>query len=98
MTEPTSAAPPATDTPLDDPFDDLPLDGVPDRMSGWALVYEVVLGILAVVTVATLFFDGPWAALVNWSIYAIFLADVDAVGQSPYRWAGSTAEPYWAGI
>lgn len=29
---------------------------------------------------------------------AIFLADVDAVGQSPYRWAGSSTEPYWAGI
>jgi sugar lactone lactonase YvrE len=29
---------------------------------------------------------------------AIFLADVDGVGQPPYRWGGSTTEPYWAGI
>ena len=44
--------------------------------SGWELAYELVLGLLAVVTVATLFLEGPWAALLNWSIYAIFVADV----------------------
>jgi sugar lactone lactonase YvrE len=27
---------------------------------------------------------------------AIFLADVGAIGLPPYRWAGSTGEPYWA--
>ena len=43
--------------------------------SGWELAYELLLGLLAVVTVATLFVSGPWAAVVNWSIYAIFVAD-----------------------
>ncbi len=43
--------------------------------SGWELAYELLLGLLAVVTVATLFVTGPWASLVNWSIYAIFVAD-----------------------
>lgn len=45
-----------------------------------------MLGILAVVTVATLFFDGPWAAVVNWTIYAIFVADVAVrVARDPER-------------
>ena len=52
---------------------DEPLD--PPTPSGWELAYELLLGLLAVVTVATLFVSGPWAAVVNWSIYAIFVAD-----------------------
>ncbi|CAN5489454.1 hypothetical protein BH10ACT3_BH10ACT3_00380 [soil metagenome] len=43
--------------------------------SGWALAYELLMGCLALVTVATLFADSAWAAVVNWVIYAIFLAD-----------------------
>ncbi len=51
-------------------------DGQPEPPSGWALAYEVVLGVLAVVTVATLFSNSRWAIAVNWIIYAIFLVDV----------------------
>lgn len=41
-----------------------------------ALAYELVLGALAVVTVATLFVDEPWAFTLNWVIYGIFALDV----------------------
>ena len=45
-------------------------------LSGWQVAYELLMGALAVITVATLFSDSAWAAAVNWVIYAGFLVDV----------------------
>jgi voltage-gated potassium channel len=48
-------------------------EGVPSR---WQIAYELFMGTLAVITVATLFSDSMWASAVNWVIWAVFLVDV----------------------
>lgn len=49
------------------------VDATPNR---WQIAYEVLMGLLALATVATLFTDAPWASVVNWTIYVMFAADV----------------------
>ncbi len=50
--------------------------GSVDPPSWWWLGYEILMGILALVTVATLFSSSLAAVRLNWAIYVVFLFDV----------------------
>lgn len=47
-----------------------------ERPSRWVIAYESLMGVLALVTVATLFSDSHWALVTNLVIYGVFLVDV----------------------
>ena len=66
----------ATVQPVGDRDQTLDSGDGPDAPGRWVLAYEVLMGILALVTVATLFSSSPAAVRVNWAIYVVFLVDV----------------------
>lgn len=47
-----------------------------EQPSGWVVAYEGTMGVLALITVATIFTDASWAIVLNWVIYGVFLLDV----------------------